>query len=288
MYCVECGEKLTLVFNHKEGLVPFCKKCNEYRFPQFATAVSMVVTNRNKDRILLAKHKDQSDYILFAGYVKKGETAEKAVTREFKEETKLNTVKFRFMSSRYHEPRNVLMLNFLTMAETGEPEIDADEIDEIKWFNFDEALSAVRKDSTAEFFLKNAIADVVSIVLFGEAGRIGTRKNAGSKVSYQRYYDDPRGDDRRNYNQRPRPVAGFEFDDIIFDNRGDADLVLDQLESAIANYGMASVLDLYDLAGLTCQNYMADKYGWTDIQSARVARTRDGYILQLPRAIQIT
>lgn len=27
---------------------------------------------------------------------------------------------------------------------------------------------------------------------------------------------------------------------------------------------MASVLDLYDLAGLTCQNYMADKYGWTD------------------------
>lgn len=103
--------------------------------------------------------------------------------------------------------------------------------------------------------LKNAIADVVSIVLFGEAGRIGTRKNAGSKVSYQRYYDDPRRDDRRNYNQRPRPVAGFEFDDIIFDNRGDADLVLDQLESAIANYGMASVLDLYDLAGLTCQNY---------------------------------
>lgn len=71
MYCVECGEKLTLVFNHKEGLVPFCKKCNEYRFPQFATAVSMVVTNRNKDRILLAKHKDQSDYILFAGYVKR-------------------------------------------------------------------------------------------------------------------------------------------------------------------------------------------------------------------------
>lgn len=91
--------------------------------------------------------------------------------------------------------------------------------------------------------LKNAIADVVSIVLFGEAGRIGTRKNAGSKVSYQRYYDDPRRDDRRNYNQRSRPVAGFEFDDIIFDNRGDADLVLDQLESAIANYGMASVLD---------------------------------------------
>ena len=75
MYCTECGEKLSLMFNHREGLVPFCKKCNEYRFPQFATAVSMVVTNRTKDKILLAKHKDQGDYILFAGYVKKGETA---------------------------------------------------------------------------------------------------------------------------------------------------------------------------------------------------------------------
>ncbi len=160
MYCVECGEKLTLMFNHREGLVPFCKKCNEYRFPQFATAVSMVVTNRAKDKILLARHKDQPDFILFAGYIKKGETAEKAVTREFKEETKLGTVKFKFMSSRYHEPRNVLMLNFLIMAETGEPEIDAEEIDEIKWFTFDEALEAVRKESTAEYFLKNAIAEL--------------------------------------------------------------------------------------------------------------------------------
>ena len=52
------------------------------------------------------------------------------------------------------------MLNFLTMAENGEPEIDDEELDEVKWFTFDEALGAVRKDSTAEFFLKNAIAEL--------------------------------------------------------------------------------------------------------------------------------
>ena len=160
MYCMECGEKLTLVFNHREGLVPFCRKCNEYRFPQFATAVSMVVTNRERDKILLAKHKDQSDYILFAGYIKKGETAEKAVTREFKEETKLNTVKFRFMGSRYHEPRNVLMLNYLVIAENGEAQPDPDEIEECGWFSFDEALEKVRKDSTAEAFLKTALTEL--------------------------------------------------------------------------------------------------------------------------------
>lgn len=137
--------------------------------------------------------------------------------------------------------------------------------------------------------MKNAIADVVSIVsLWRSRPHRHSGRTPDQRYRISRYYDDPRRDDRRNYNQRTRPVAGFEFDDIIFDNRGDADLVLDQLESAIANYGMASVLDLYDLAGLTCQNYMADKYGWTDIQSARVARTRDGYILQLPRATKST
>lgn len=160
MYCSQCGEKLTLVFAKGEGLVPYCKKCDNYRFPQFATAVSMVVTNREKNKILLAKHKDNEDFILFAGYVKKGETAEKAVTREFKEETKLNTVKFKFMSSRYHEPKNVLMLNFVLVAEDGEPVPDAEEIDEVKWFTFDEALATIRKDSTAEAFLKAALAEI--------------------------------------------------------------------------------------------------------------------------------
>ena len=160
MFCIECGEKLTLMFANGEGLVPYCKSCGKFRFAQFATAVSMVVTNRTKDKILLARHKGQDDYILFAGYVKKGETAEKTVTREFKEETKLNTVKYKYMSSRYHEPKNVLMLNFIVVAEDGEPILDENELEEVKWFDLPDALEAVRKDSTAETFLKNAIPEI--------------------------------------------------------------------------------------------------------------------------------
>lgn len=135
--------------------------------------------------------------------------------------------------------------------------------------------------------IKNAIADVVSIMLFGETGRLGGRKpGAGSKVSYNRYYDDRR-DDRRDYG-RPRAPGGFEYDDIVFETRADAELVLDQLEAVINKYGVASVGDLYDLAGITPpRGYTSNKYGWTDIRSAKVARTRDGYILELPRAAQI-
>ncbi len=160
MYCPVCGEKLALFLHEQEGLVPYCKHCGEFRFPQFATAVSMVVTNRARDKILLAKHTGQPDFILFAGYVKKGETAEKTVTREFKEETKLNVVKYKYMSSRYHEPHNVLMLNFLVIAENGEIILDKNELDEAVWFDFDGALEAIRKGSDAEAFLKNAIAEL--------------------------------------------------------------------------------------------------------------------------------
>ncbi|MCI9561538.1 MAG: NUDIX domain-containing protein [Clostridia bacterium] len=160
MFCTECGEKLTLMFANGEGLVPYCKNCKQYRFAQFATAVSMVVTNRAKDKILLARHVGQEDFILFAGYVKKGETAEKTVTREFKEETKLNAVKYKYMSSRYHEPKNVLMLNFIVVAEDGEPVLDAKELEEVRWFAFEDALEAIRKDSVAEAFLKSAVNEI--------------------------------------------------------------------------------------------------------------------------------
>ena len=64
------------------------------------------------------------------------------------------------MSSRYHEPKNVLMFNFLIVAEDGTPVIDETELTEVKWFDFDEALSAIRKDSTAETFLKAAIVEL--------------------------------------------------------------------------------------------------------------------------------
>ena len=163
MYCTVCGEKLTLMFKREEGLVPYCKQCAEYRFPSFATAVSMVVTNRTKDKILLAKHIGSDDYILFAGYIKKGETAEKAVTREFKEETKLDTVKYKYMGSRYHEPKDVLMLNYLIMAENGEITIDTNELDSVEWFEPEKALYAIRKDSVAEAFFKNALKEITKL-----------------------------------------------------------------------------------------------------------------------------
>ena len=160
MFCTDCGEQLTLMFADGEGLVPYCKKCGKFRFPQYSCAVSMVAVNRAKDKILLARHNGQNDYVLVAGYVKKGETAEKAVFREFKEETNLNTVKAKYMGSRYYEPHNVLMLNFLIITEDGEIIPAKNELDDARWFSVEEALGTIKKDSLAEAFLKNAVPEI--------------------------------------------------------------------------------------------------------------------------------
>ena len=151
---------MSLRFCENEGLVPYCNQCENYMFPQFSVAVSMVVTNRAQDKILLAKHADDNDFILFAGYVKKGENAEKTVPREIKEELGLNVVKAKYMSSRYHAPKDILMLNFIVIVEDGQPIKLNDEIAEARWCSPDEALTLIRKGTTAEYFLSNAIKEL--------------------------------------------------------------------------------------------------------------------------------
>ena len=159
MYCRECGQKLSLRFCENEGLIPYCGKCESYMFPQFSVAVSMVVTNRAQDKILLAKHVEDDDFILFAGYIKKGENAEKTVPREIKEELGLDVVKAKYMSSRYHSKKDLLMLNFIVVVEEKELRLN-EEIAEARWCTPDEALALIRKGTTAEYFLINAVREL--------------------------------------------------------------------------------------------------------------------------------
>jgi len=160
VYCRECGQKMTLRFCENEGLVPYCGTCEAYKFPLFSVAVSMVVTNRAQDKILLAKHVEDEDFILFAGYIKKGENAEKAIPREIKEELGLDVVKVKYMSSRYYDKKDVLMLNFIVVVEDKPMKLKEDENAEARWCNANEAIELIRKGTTAEYFLTNAVREL--------------------------------------------------------------------------------------------------------------------------------
>ncbi len=159
MFCRDCGSKLGLRFLENEGLVPYCETCAKFKFPFFPVAVSMVVVNRSENSILLARHTQDNDFKLFAGYVKKGESAEKTIPRELKEETGLSAVKWKYLGSRYHDAKEILMLGFLVTAENGTI-VTNEEIAETRWCNADEARAIIRKASTAEFFLGAALQEL--------------------------------------------------------------------------------------------------------------------------------
>lgn len=86
-FCHECGTKLTQKELENEGMVPFCPKCEAFRFPMYNVAVSMIVINKQTNKILLIKQYGKDYYVLVAGYVNRTEQLEHAVAREIKEET---------------------------------------------------------------------------------------------------------------------------------------------------------------------------------------------------------
>lgn len=137
--------------------------------------------------------------------------------------------------------------------------------------------------------VKNLFVDIVQnsiemLILGGKRGGSGRRSGVVDNVSYRDYGKYSRDD--RNYASSGRSRNNFDYDDIIFETRGDAEAVLDQLGFIINKYGLARVADLYDMCELTAP-YTAHDYGWTSLARARVTSVRGGYIIELPRAAAI-
>ena len=152
-YCRECGTKLVPRELENEGIVPYCPKCEQYRFPQYNVAVSMIVVNEEKDEILLIQQYGRPSYILVAGYVSRGEALEDAVAREVREETGMTVSRIKFNRTQFFEKSDTLMCNFTAFVKDSS-ELDPNyEIDSYAWFTRDEARANIRPNSLAEYFL---------------------------------------------------------------------------------------------------------------------------------------
>jgi len=137
---------------------------------------------------------------------------------------------------------------------------------------------------------KTTISEMVSggieMLLFGETkSRRTTRDRGKSYVSYdKRFTAAPRRDERETTASRNR--ARLNFNDIILDSRGEAEEVLSALVDLIETYGIACVSDLYDMVGITSA-FTDEKWGWTNLSSASVGRVREGYLIDLPKPVEI-
>lgn len=158
MHCQECGTKLIEKELENEGIVPYCPSCEQFRFPLYNVAVSMIVIDESTDKILLIKQYGKPSFILVAGYVNKGEQLEHAAIREVKEETGMTAERIKFNRSNYFEKSNTLMCNFTVFVKDSSELNPNHEIDSYQWFSRQEARSNIMPESLASKFL-NAYLD---------------------------------------------------------------------------------------------------------------------------------
>lgn len=129
--------------------------------------------------------------------------------------------------------------------------------------------------------VKKAISETVDVILYGETGH-SKKKSPASRVSYRSYYEDRDDNRRRDYGSIRR--SNYDYNDIVLENRGDAEEVLIKLDELIDVYGSASIADLYDMVGMS-GSYTDNRYGWDKPGVGSVVRVRDGWLLKLPKVI---
>ena len=161
-HCFECGTELIERELEGEGIVPYCPTCEQYRFPMYNVAVSMIVINEQTGEILLIKQYGRPHFILVAGYVNRGEELEHAVCREIKEETGMTVDRIKFNRTSFFEPSNTLMCNFTAFVQDVSELSPNGEIDSFQWFSPDDARRNIRPNSLAEKFLNAYLDDYLN------------------------------------------------------------------------------------------------------------------------------
>jgi hypothetical protein len=114
------------------------------------------------------------------------------------------------------------------------------------------------------------------------ASRSTARPTAYNRIAYQQAPTS--NSDPRRVSAQVQATHGF--DEIAFPNIGAAEKVLDTLTEYVEKYGFVSVMDFYDFCGFTNGEFTDEKYGWDNLNTAKVRRTREGYILELPATKQ--
>lgn len=151
----------------------------------------------------------------------------------------------------------------------------AEDLNSVKGFIiFDVIVPAIKET------VSNVVSNAVEMLLFGDVRSVGKKKNE-TYTSYSNYY---KKDNRRD---RGKSASVYNYREIIFDSRGEAEDVLGNLVDIAYEYGSASIADLYDLVGVT-GSFTDNRKGWSNLASAKVCRARGGgYIIDLPRVEEL-
>lgn len=131
----------------------------------------------------------------------------------------------------------------------------------------------------AQNMIYDGVTEGLSRTLFGSSRPSSNRIRPNN---YTNYGSMGRTSYSPNRAMSQRSRREHDFDEIVIDSRDEAEEVLDRMRDLVDDYGVCTVADLYDLAGITAE-FVDETWGWDDFRSATVRRTRAGYLLDLPR-----
>jgi NAD+ diphosphatase len=134
-FCGACGEA-TIKKDDEHGKV--CTKCGQIFYPRLSPAVIVAITKG--DKLLLARNKNfvPGRYSVLAGFVEAGETLEECVKREIKEEVNIEVKNIKYFGSQSWPFPNSFMVGFTAEYESGEIQLDENELAEANWFSAEE------------------------------------------------------------------------------------------------------------------------------------------------------
>jgi len=123
-------------FNSKEQAL-YCPQTSSMIYPLISPCVLAMVTKGNE--ILLARNNlfPEGLFSVLAGFVEVSESAEETVMREVMEEVGIKVKNIQYIGSQPWPFPSQLMLGFKCEYESGDLEIDEEEIAEANWYNID-------------------------------------------------------------------------------------------------------------------------------------------------------
>jgi NAD+ diphosphatase len=130
-HCPRCGEPTQRIENEWGKR---CGRCRYEHYPHLHPCVIVLV--RDGDRVLLARKAGWAPgrYALVAGFVDNGESLECCVQREVREEVGVEVDDIQYVGSQNWPFPSQLMVGFVARYAGGDVTVDAEELEDARWF----------------------------------------------------------------------------------------------------------------------------------------------------------
>lgn len=132
-YCGACGSETRIAADERKVV---CTHCGREVYPRINPSVIVAVTDG--DRLLMTRYANRpvSWFVLVAGFIEIGESAEDTVRREVMEETGIRVKNIRYVGSQpWGIPGNLTLGYTCELDGSDQVQVDHEELAEAKWFN---------------------------------------------------------------------------------------------------------------------------------------------------------